>query len=333
MTTSNGADRSFGEINLPKLGFGAGPFGGAYHAISEEECHAAVERSLDLGINYFDTSPYYGDSEVVLGEGLKKVQKKYPRSTYYISTKIGRYGYFKKDFDYSGQRVVDSVKESMRRLNTDYLDIVFCHDVEFVNIDQIIQETLPQLFQLKKEGKIRWVGISGYPLDTLLNIARIQSERNQPLDVVLSYCHNTLQNTLYRDYQPEFIKAGVGHLIDASPLSMGLFRDGVTPEWHPGSQEMKEAVNKAKEICHTHGVCISDIASKYSFEYQGLTSTVIGCCKPEEIQRAYEQFTEVQRRINHNILKPEAESKALESILELLKPHRNYSWPSPPSDA
>ena len=104
-----------------------------------------------LGINVFDTSPYYGASEFVLGDALEAVRDEFPRSSYYIQTKVGRYGLTAKDFDYSAERVTNSVKESMRRLHTDYLDLVLCHDVEFVKFEDVVGPggALEGLFKLK----------------------------------------------------------------------------------------------------------------------------------------------------------------------------------------
>ena len=73
----------------------------------------------------------------------------------------------------------------------------------------------------------------GYPLDVLLKVAEHQHAKGQPLDIVLSYCHYTLQNTLFADYAPKFKAAGVRYLMNASPLCMALLRDEKTPEWHP----------------------------------------------------------------------------------------------------
>ena len=108
-------------------------------------------RAAVSGINVFDTSPYYGDSELVLGDALEAVSDEFPRSSYYIQTKVGRYGYTTKDFDYSSERVQKSVAESMRRLHTDYLDVVLCHDVEFVDFDDVVGPggALEALFKLK----------------------------------------------------------------------------------------------------------------------------------------------------------------------------------------
>ncbi|KAJ2782477.1 hypothetical protein GGI15_002907, partial [Coemansia interrupta] len=148
------SDRS---LSLSKIALGCGVFSGAYGPVDQSDVLAAVRKALSSGINMVDTSPYYGNSEERLGEALKDLADEFPRSSYYICTKLGRYGYRKADFDYSAKRVRDSVNESMRRLNTSYLDIVLCHDVEFVDTLQVVNETLPALFELKHAGVVRRV--------------------------------------------------------------------------------------------------------------------------------------------------------------------------------
>jgi L-galactose dehydrogenase len=134
---------------FPSFCFGAGVFSGAYNAISKEDAYAAVRRALDRGVRLFDTAPYYGDSEIILGEALRRVASVYPRSSYQLSTKIGRYGLKRTDFDYSAARIRASIKQSLARLGTNYLDVVFCHDVEFVTPEQVLDEALPTLYELK----------------------------------------------------------------------------------------------------------------------------------------------------------------------------------------
>ena len=86
---------------------------------------------------------------MILGDALEKLDE-YPRSHYYLSTKCGRYGQTKNDFNYSRKRVEESVTESCRRLKTTYLDIVLAHDVEFVSVDEAT-EAIEKLFELKVE--------------------------------------------------------------------------------------------------------------------------------------------------------------------------------------
>src|SRR5690606_21364463 len=123
----------------------------------EQESIRAVHTALDHGINYIDVAPYYGltKAETVLGKSIKDLD----RSKFYLSTKAGRYG--ENEFDFSSSTIVKSVEESLTRLNTDYVDMLFLHDVEFVEGDIIINEAIPTLQQLKQQGKIRYYGISG----------------------------------------------------------------------------------------------------------------------------------------------------------------------------
>ncbi|GAB1520106.1 hypothetical protein RhiTH_003179 [Rhizoctonia solani] len=91
-----------------------------------------VRLALRYGIRAFDTSAYYGTSEIVLGSILKAVADEFPRESYKIATKCGRYGIVAEDFDYSRNTIRKSVQRSLERLGTSYLDVVFLHDVEYV---------------------------------------------------------------------------------------------------------------------------------------------------------------------------------------------------------
>ena len=111
-------------------------------------------------MNFIDTSPYYGRgmSEVLLGVALRGV----PRDRYLLGTKLGRYD--AAHFDFSARRVVESVDVSLHRMGVEHLDIILCHDIEFVDMSQIVEETLPALRKVQEQGKVRFVGVSGYPM-------------------------------------------------------------------------------------------------------------------------------------------------------------------------
>lgn len=129
----------------------------------EAEAIRTVHSSLRNGINYIDTAPYYGQgrSEDVIGKALKTI----PRNAYYIATKVGRYETGPGGFDFSGARTRRSLTESLARLQLDYVDIIQIHDIEFAeNLDVIINETLPALEEAKEQGKVRFIGVTGYPL-------------------------------------------------------------------------------------------------------------------------------------------------------------------------
>ncbi|MBZ0300403.1 MAG: aldo/keto reductase, partial [Anaerolineae bacterium] len=162
------------------LSYGASPLGSVFRTIDEDEGMRTVHTAIDLGINLIDVSPYYGltRAEMVLGNALKSV----PRESYYLTTKVGRYG--ERGFDFSAERVTASVDESLRRLQVDYVDVIQCHDIEFGSLDQIVHETIPALQRLREAGKIRFVGITGLPLKVFSTVLD-QTE----VDTILSYCH------------------------------------------------------------------------------------------------------------------------------------------------
>src|SRR5580698_2882881 len=111
-------------------------------------------------------------------------------------------------------------------MKTDHLDICLCHDIEFVEMNQIIQETLPALRKAQKQGKVRFVGISSYPM----HIFRWVLDRAE-LDVILSYNHYTLQNTMLADLVPFLKSKGVG-IMNAAPFSARLLTNTTLPKWH-----------------------------------------------------------------------------------------------------
>ena len=125
-------------LKVSVLSFGGSSLGSEFREIDEGEGIRTVHAALELGINYIDCSPYYGrtKAETVLGKALKGI----PRDKYFLATKVGRYDAGK--FDFSAKRVTASVDESLARLNVDYLDVIQCHDIEFGDLDQIVEDTI-----------------------------------------------------------------------------------------------------------------------------------------------------------------------------------------------
>ena len=117
-------------LQLSALSFGASSLGQEFRPVDFNEALRSVHVALDLGMNFIDTSPFYGRgmSECLLGVALRGV----PRDRYYLGTKLGRYG--PAHFDFSAHRVVESVDVSLQRLGVDHLDIMLCHDIEFVDM-------------------------------------------------------------------------------------------------------------------------------------------------------------------------------------------------------
>src|SRR4051812_11140488 len=237
-------------LSLPILSFGASSLGQEFRAVDVNEALRSVRVALDLGMNFIDTSPYYGRgmSEVLLGVALRDV----PRDSYLLGTKLGRYDV--AHFDFSAKRVVESVDVSLHRMGTDHLDIILCHDIEFVDMKQIVEETLPAVRRAQQQGKVKFVGISGYPM----KIFRWVLERT-PLDVILSYNHYTLQNTMLADLAPELKSKGVG-IMNAAPFSARLLTNQPLPAWHKATPLVREVAKRAAENCAKKGTDIAKLA-------------------------------------------------------------------------
>src|SRR5579864_7474303 len=170
------------NLKLPILSFGASSLGAEFRQVDLNEALRSVRVALDLGMNFIDTSPFYGRgmSEVLLGIALKGV----PRDSYILGTKLGRYDV--NHFDFSARRVVERIDVSLHRMGVEYLDIILCHDIEFVDMNLIVNETLPAMRTLQQQGKVKYVGISGYPMKMFRYVAD-----RAPLDAILSYNHYT----------------------------------------------------------------------------------------------------------------------------------------------
>lgn len=262
-------------LSLPVLSFGASSLGQEFRSVDINEALRSVRVALDLGMNFIDTSPYYGRgmSEVLLGVALRDV----PRDQYLLGTKLGRYD--AAHFDFSAKRVVESVDVSLHRMGVDHLDICLCHDIEFVDMAQIVEETLPALRRVQQQGKVRFVGISGYPM----KIFRYVLDRTE-LDVILSYNQYTLQNRKLLALVPYLQSKGVG-IINAAPFGARLLTNAPLPKWHKASEAMKNACRRAAEQCAARGVDIAQLAVQFSIRNRDMTTCVVGSANPENVRK------------------------------------------------
>jgi aryl-alcohol dehydrogenase-like predicted oxidoreductase len=262
-------------LQLPILSFGASSLGAEFRSVKLDEVLDSVRVALDCGMNFIDTSPFYGRgmSEVMLGMALEGV----PRDSYTLCTKLGRYDL--AHFDFSARRVAESVDVSLHRLRTDHLDIVLCHDIEFVPMQQIVDVTLPALRKLVEAGKVRFVGFSGYPQKVFRFICD-QAE----VDCVLSYNQYTLQNTRFAEETIPYLKAkGVG-VMNAGPFSARLLTNAPLPSWLKEPEEVKAAARKAAAHCAAKGVDIAKLALQFCLENPDITTTVSGSANPNNIR-------------------------------------------------
>ena len=150
------------------------------------------------------------------------------------------------------------------------------HDPEFApNLDLILAETLPALEQLRKEGKIRYVGITGYPLAALRYLADHAAAAGIKVDTAISYCRYNLHCTdLVDSGALAALQAAGIAVINASPLSMGLLTVRGPPVWHPASPVLKETTAAAAAYVAARGADIAHLALHFCLEAPGVATTM-----------------------------------------------------------
>lgn len=268
-------------MKVSALSFGASSLGSVFRDTKESEAIAAVHAAVEMGMNFIDVSPYYGHykAETVLGKALREI----PRDRYYLSTKVGRYG---KDgvntWDYSGRRATESVYESMERLGVDYIDLINVHDIEFADLHQVVEETLPALVELREKGVVGHVGITDLQLENLQWV--VDHAAPGTVESILNFCHFTLNDDKLLDFLDYFEERGIG-VINASPLSMGLLSQRGVPAWHPAPASLVEACRRAVEHCSAKGYPIEKLAMQFSVSEPRIATTLFSSANPANVAK------------------------------------------------
>lgn len=302
--------RKFGKTgwNVSVLGFGASSLAGAFGPVNEKDAVRAVRTAMDLGINFFDVSPYDGAmrAETVLGKALKGVA----RESYLLATTVGRHGHGESTVDFSAQAVTRGVNESLKRLGVAHIDLIQCHDVEFAALAQVIEEAMPALQKLKQQGKVRRLGITGLPLRVFKKVLD-----QVALDAVQSYCHYCLYDiTLVQLFS--YLKThGVG-IVNAAPFAMNLLTDKGPPSWHPAPAVIRDACARAADHCRRRKENLARLALQFAVGGREIATTLVGSASASKVKD------------NVKWLDEPIDLRLLAEVLDILSPIRNQSWPS-----
>ncbi len=295
-------------VKVSALAYGGSSLGSAFRDIDEAEGIRSVHVALDHGINLIDTAPYYGatKAETVLGKALKGVA----RDRYVLATKVARYGPNQADFDFSAERVTRSVDESLARLGVDHVDFIQVHDMEFGDLDQIVNETIPALRRVQAAGKARFVGVSCLPVRLFKHVLDRVS-----VDQIQSYCHYCLNDTALADALPCLQAKGVG-IFNSAPLAMRLLSDEGPPAWHPAPVALRLACAEAAALCRANGADLGKLALQYAMANPGIHTHVVGTASPARVLRNIE---DAQAPLDEELLG---------RVLQILAPVHNLTWTS-----
>jgi L-galactose dehydrogenase len=294
-------------LRVSALSFGASSLGGVFRNTDEGEAIRTVHIALDCGINFIDVSPYYGatKAETVLGKALKTVK----RERYILATKVGQYG--EGEFDFSAARVTRSLDESCARLGVDHIDLLQCHDIEFADLNQIVNETLPALVRLREQGRIGHIGITGLPLKIFPGV--IDRVGNAVVETILSFCHFELNDNSLASLLPYCAERGIG-VINASPTGMGLLTTRGVPSWHPAPAAMVAGARKAVEFCQSVGADVVKLAIQYCVSDPRITTTLVGSANPDNIRKNVAWAMEP------------LDFEVMARVLEILRPIHNHNF-------
>ncbi|MCX6953348.1 MAG: aldo/keto reductase [Verrucomicrobia bacterium] len=294
-------------LQVSVLSFGASSLGGVFRATDDAEAIRTVHTALDLGMNFLDVSPYYGatKAETVLGRALKGI----PRDRYVLATKVGQYG--EGQFDFSAARVTRSLDESCVRLGVDFIDLLQCHDIEFADLNQIVDETLPALVRLRERGRIGHIGITGLPLKVFPAVL----DRTPPgvVETILSFCRYELNDTALDGLVPYLRQKEVG-IINASPTGMGLLTERGVPSWHPAPPAMVAGAKRAVEYCQSVGADIVKLAVQFCVAHPWIATTLVGSANPDNIRK------------NVGYLEDPVDFELMARVLDILKPIHNHNF-------
>jgi L-galactose dehydrogenase len=193
----------------------------------------------------------------------------------------------------------------------DYIDLLQCHDIEFAEADQIVNETLPALVKLREAGRIGHIGITGLPLKVFTTIL----DRVGPgiVETVLSFCRYEMNDTSLADLLPYFREKKVG-VINASPTGMGMLTPRGAPTWHPAPPLMLETCRRAVAYCEAVGIDIVKLAIQFAISHPGIATTLVGTASADNIRKNIAYADEA------------IDFEAMARVLEILRPIHNHNF-------
>jgi L-galactose dehydrogenase len=264
------------DLQVSAVSLGTSPIGDMFGPVEEADSLALIRRAVDAGINLFDTAPFYGGglAERRLGAALKG-----RRDSVAISTKVGRYS--TGEFDFSPERIRASVHSSLELLQTDYLDILHLHDIEYAPLDTIFGGAYQELIRLRDEGKCRYIGMTAYSMKAL-----VRAVEETHLDAVLNYAHFTLLNQrLAVELRPACERRNVG-LINAAAVALGLLTPRGPSVGLTAGEQIRNAAERARTICEQRGTDLAFLANQFAIQRSGAATTVVGTTKAPHLDSA-----------------------------------------------
>jgi len=282
-------------VFVSQLCLGAMTFGSRWEAIGalqQNEADSLVHRSLDAGVNFFDTADVYsvGESEEILGKSLAA-----KRHDVMIATKVrGRMGPGANEVGLSRLHIIQAAEASLRRLGTDYIDLYQIHRSD---PETDIEETLTALTDLVRSGKVRYIGCSNLPAWELMRALGVSQQRGLELFKTTQSYYALVGRELERETIPLLEDQGVGLLV-WSPLAGGFLSGKFTREGETDADARRatfkfppvdesqgyEIIDTLRPIADAHGVSVAQISLAWLLHKDAVTSVIIGAKRLEQLE-------------------------------------------------
>lgn len=280
---------------VSRLALGTMTFGSKYGAIAKVDQNAAngmVDRALDAGINLFDTADQYsgGQSEEMLGKALGP-----RRPDVAVATKVGlRMGESLLDAGLSARHVIASAEASLRRLGTDYVDLLQLH---LPDPHTPLEETLGALDNLVRRGLVRYVGFCNFPAWQAAVALGIQREKGYAPFVSAQMYYSLLGRDVEHEVAPLARHAGLG-VMPWSPLADGFLSGKYTREGagHEGDRRASmdfppvdaalgyDVVERLGEIAGARGATIAQVALAWALSKPFVSSVIVGASRAGQLE-------------------------------------------------
>jgi len=264
--------------------------------VEEQNAAASIDKAYDLGINFFNTANVYmrGEAEIVVGKALQK----YQRDSYVLATKVfWPMGDGPNDRGLSRKHVIEQCHASLKRLNTDYVDIYYCHRFDK---ETPLEETLRAMDDLVRQGKVLYVGVSEWTAEQITEAIHLADKKLLDRIVVNQPQYSMLQRYIEKEVLPVSEKHGIGQVV-WSPLAQGVLtgkykKGGSAPEGSRAAQDKFKAlgglltdenldrVDLLKEVAADNNISLPTLALAWILRQPNVASALVGASRPEQVE-------------------------------------------------
>lgn len=297
-------------LSVTELGFGGAAIGNLYQAVSNADALGVVQHAYEAGLRLFDTAPLYGFglSERRMGLALGEL----PRDSYVLSTKVGRrlrpgdpglinVPIFERRpgahpyFDYSYEGVLRCVEESLLRLGTHRVDMLYIHDVDVTNqgtaeeterrFREVMDGGYRALESLRAEGLVSAIGVGVNEWEWCEKFARAGD-----FDCfLLAGRYTLLEQEALETFLPLCERKRIG-IIVGGPYNSGILASGAVPGAHynyaPATPPVLDRVRRIDGVCRRHGVELAAAALQFPLRHPVVASVIPGARSPSELERS-----------------------------------------------